>query len=276
MKSLRIKIWLVAVMLLSMHAFGASVVLDTFDTPADWVVEDYWDVSSGVYPTGEAYFESGAVRIVKPAYGSHATYVDLGWYTGIIRTLSSAQDWSGYEKITVQVHGLAANVLDVNSDINLILRNGGGNVADLRPDAAVDTVLTGETWETVTFTLNSASLTAVDEIFIRIDGSLGFTAYFDDLTLVEPAPAAVKVLEYKFDETTGTTANDTAGTNHGTLSGFPTDDSQWVAGTEDGALSFGAADQVSIPAGVTGNSSYSLSFFIKGAAGSNQYQNPLN
>ncbi|NIQ11129.1 MAG: hypothetical protein GWN67_17985, partial [Phycisphaerae bacterium] len=66
------------------------------------------------------------------------------------------------------------------------------------------------------------------------------------LTIIEPSDSAVYGLEglvahWKFDEISGSTATDSAGTNNGALIGPPT----WTSGRLDGALSFdGAGDYV--------------------------------
>ncbi|MHC4695007.1 MAG: LamG-like jellyroll fold domain-containing protein, partial [Planctomycetota bacterium] len=66
------------------------------------------------------------------------------------------------------------------------------------------------------------------------------------LTIIEPSDSALSGLEglfahWKFDEGSGNTATDNAGTNNGALIGPPT----WTTGRVDGALSFdGAGDYV--------------------------------
>jgi len=67
---------------------------------------------------------------------------------------------------------------------------------------------------------------------------------------------AFKPISYwKFDEQSGILAADSIGEKHGTLVNFPTDDSQWVEGKVDGALSFdGVDDYVTVPDfSITGN-----------------------
>jgi len=65
------------------------------------------------------------------------------------------------------------------------------------------------------------------------------------LTIIEPSDSAALGLEglfahWKFDEGSGTTATDSAGTNNGALIGPPT----WTTGRIDGALSFDDGDYV--------------------------------
>jgi len=69
------------------------------------------------------------------------------------------------------------------------------------------------------------------------------------LTIIDPAgmvgqrPEQGLVAHWKFDDGAGTTATDSAGTNHGTLHGNPT----WTSGYDGGALAFdGIDDYVSI------------------------------
>jgi len=50
------------------------------------------------------------------------------------------------------------------------------------------------------------------------------------------------VAHWPLDETTGLTANNIAGAHDGSLLGFSTDDSQWVAGHLNGALAFDGTD----------------------------------
>lgn len=52
----------------------------------------------------------------------------------------------------------------------------------------------------------------------------------------------VPISLWKFDEQTGNSAADSVGENHGTLTNFPTDDSQWTGGKVDNALSFDGID----------------------------------
>ena len=62
------------------------------------------------------------------------------------------------------------------------------------------------------------------------------------------------VAHWTFDETAGTTASDSAGTAHGTLSGFIDPDAAWTDGTLGGALELnGSTESVSVP-GIAGSS----------------------
>lgn len=76
---------------------------------------------------------------------------------------------------------------------------------------------------------------------------------------------------WKFDETAGTTADDSShNDNDGTLNNFPGDNSQWIAGVATGALEFdGSNDYVSIasPDDYATNSDFALSAWIRTTTG---------
>lgn len=55
------------------------------------------------------------------------------------------------------------------------------------------------------------------------------------------------VAEWNFDETSGTSAADSSGSNNGDLIDFVGDDSQWVSGKVGGAIAFDGASYVEVP-----------------------------
>ena len=80
------------------------------------------------------------------------------------------------------------------------------------------------------------------------------------------------ISHYTFDETSGTTAGDSAGSNNGTLIGGPT----WSTGNIDGALSFDGTNYVNIPDNSTleGFSSMTVATWINSntaQSGSNRF-----
>ena len=72
----------------------------------------------------------------------------------------------------------------------------------------------------------------IPKTFCLILGLLGFSASLQSQL----------VAHWPLDEVSGTTAADVVGSNDGTLSGFPGDDSQWQTGMVGGALRFDGAD----------------------------------
>ncbi|HBG77354.1 MAG TPA: hypothetical protein DDW84_00700 [Phycisphaerales bacterium] len=124
----------------------------------------------------------------------------------------------------------------------------------------IDGILDSSKTMTVTSIMNDAQpLTfggawdycGTDEWFARLDGM------FDDIRLYDYAlndaevtalynqsPIPGLIAHWKLDETSGTTAYDSAGTNNGTLVGSPLP--VWTNGAVDGALSFSGAQGVCI------------------------------
>ncbi|MEW6219312.1 MAG: DUF2341 domain-containing protein [Thermodesulfobacteriota bacterium] len=83
------------------------------------------------------------------------------------------------------------------------------------------------------------------------------------LTTGTPLPAST-VAHWRFDENSGTTANDSAGTSHGTVSG-----AAWITGNSGTALSFnGSSDDVSTPLNIeqAGGQSYTFEAWVKPAS----------
>ncbi len=76
----------------------------------------------------------------------------------------------------------------------------------------------------------------------------------------------VPISYWQFDEQSGSSAADSVGENHGTLTNFPIDDSQWVDGKVDGALNFdGLDDYVEIAGykGVMGSTPRTCAAWVK-------------
>ncbi len=77
---------------------------------------------------------------------------------------------------------------------------------------------------------------------LRITSSVPATMYFDDLGIVVPDAPPVKVVEWKFDETSGSVAADTSGNGFDGQLGSGFVDADWVAGKEGNALQFSSDD----------------------------------
>jgi len=78
------------------------------------------------------------------------------------------------------------------------------------------------------------------------------------------------VAHWQLDEVSGLTAFDNVGSNNGTLTNFPGDDTQWVDGQMDGAIEFDGEDEhvvITGYKGITGAASRTVTAWIKTDSG---------
>ena len=208
-------------------------------------------------------------------------YIDGVWGTG--STVKGGQIVEGgtgglLEAATVTTQA----VTDVDETIAI----GNGNITDLGDPyptqhgvcwskTALPTIMDNKTEEgaaaaTGAFTTEISGLTAGTKYYVRAYATNAYgTSYGAEVEVTKEAvlPSdANLVLHYKFDETTGTTADDAQENYDGTLTNFPVDNSQWVAGQTNNALDFDGSDDyidVGDPLESTFQDSFSISLWFK-------------
>jgi uncharacterized protein (TIGR03382 family) len=95
--------------------------------------------------------------------------------------------------------------------------------------------------DTISGTPSAGDVGLTGTITVTATNSEGTDQQMFQLTVTDVDPALVAW--YRFDESAGSSAADSSpNSNPGTLVGFPTDDSQWVAGRIGGALAFDGSD----------------------------------
>jgi len=163
---------------------------------------------------------------------------------------------------------------------NLIIDSGGAVDIALFDDVAVAGTLTKRGGGVLTLD-NTAGTMLLGDTTHRIEGGRVRAIGADPLggvsnvilagggleVALETNPGEGLAMHLKFDDGAGSSAFDSSGNGRsGTLTGFPVDDSQWVAGKDGGALIFdGTDDWVNVIGyqGVTGTTPRTLSAWIK-------------
>ena len=194
-------------------------------------------------------------------------------YSEAARTFDVAQDWTthGVTTLGLWFRGTAGNTGQLYVTVN------GSKV--LYPGDPADLQLGWQAWNIPLTDFGGVNLQSVETLGIGIDNNgAGGTLYFDDIRLypyprelitpVQPDPAGLAG-QWKLDEGSGTTAQDSSGNGHdGTLNGNPL----WVAGYLDGALEFdGFGDTLNFATGpsLSGTTDFSVAAWIKTSATAN-------
>ncbi|NQV34428.1 MAG: LamG domain-containing protein, partial [Phycisphaeraceae bacterium] len=163
--------------------------------------------------------------------GGVASHIDRHW--------STSQDWSAHriQTLVLYFYADAANTGQLYVKINDIKIPYDGDPSNL----------TKARWNPWHVDLSSLSVSSVTTLSIGVDGAgASGMVLLDDIGLYRSAPAMVTpvppsieglVAHWALDDGAGTTAFDSAGTNHGTVNGL----ALWTTGQLGGALELDGA-----------------------------------
>jgi len=192
------------------------------------VGHDIWAISS-------PFFEGQIMEVTISKSGSQSMpFYYTGGTSQIDRTWSSPQDWTGHgiQTLVIYFYGNAGNSGQLYAKINNTKIPYDGDPANLQRLR----------WNPWTINLAAHSVSSVSALSLGVDNaSADGMLLVDDILLYESAPPLVTpvapsteglVSLWKLDDGTGTTTADSAGSNHGTVEGFP----EWTTGPVGGAL----------------------------------------
>jgi len=216
-------------------------------TPANTMTLSYWVYNSGGQDAGVYKWASCPSESASP--GNSRSYV-----LNVVSTTGKV-NFQVLSSVSTADTLVSASTVSLNQ-WHLITATFASGAAKIYIDGVLDSSKT----MTVTSIMNDKqpltfggcwNYCGTDEWFARLNGM------FDDVRLYNyaldanevaalyvPTPQTGLIAHWKLDETSGTTAYDSAGTNNGTLVGSPLP--VWTNGAVDGALSFSGAQGVCI------------------------------
>ena len=255
-----------------MESYGNANYI--FNTWADGYEDQDDDNSSQVGHDDPPYVEQDFAYAGEQSMPLYYTNEDSGMYAEAVMTLDGA-DWSigGAETLVLYVMGDAGN------------EGGTLYVKVNNKKVTSDLDLTFGLWTQLDIALAdfNTNLSDVTSLTIGIDGAGEGMVTIDEVRLYRQAPTVAEpsdpgsdglVAYWAMDDGSGYDVTDSAGSNHGTIDGFPS----WTDGYLGGALSLdGISDFVDFGAGaafdLTGT--ITLSAWVKTADSGNSDHNPF-
>lgn len=229
--------------------------LDGYDIPANGSTVGNLDA-----PFAEMTIVNGGRQSMPLFYENSGTTISEAEYT------FGAENWAtgNVKSLSLYFHGATGNNGQLYLKIN--------NTKVLYDSDATDIALAQwQTWNVDLSTIGNVSNVTSLTIGIEGAGATG-VVYIDDIRLYPRTPEYVTptepdtaglVLQYTFDEGSGTVATDSSGNgNNGTLAGDPA----WITGASNGALDFdGSRDYVTAGASLLNDlTEFTIACWIKG------------